>query len=135
MGAGTPRASRAASSSRSAPRSSATPGPSTFTTPSEKTPERIAESGLEPKIAMELASIEVIKRLVQLGFGVSIVPAISVQQELAAGTLVARHVLPRSQRRKLGAVHPERGPLPPAAQAFLDLARAILAGDYSPCQS
>ena len=53
---------------------------------------------------MELAGIEVIKRLVALGFGVSIVPSISVQAEVDAGVLKTHRVLPRSQHCWLGVI-------------------------------
>jgi DNA-binding transcriptional LysR family regulator len=90
--------------------------------------EQIAASGEKADVAMELASIEVIKQLVALDFGVSLVPAISVQREIAAGVLCARSVLPRSQLRQLGAVYADPGPLSPAAAAFLELGRTELGG-------
>ena len=43
--------------------------------------ERYIREGIKPKIIMELGNIEVIKKLVQLEFGISIVPLISVQSE------------------------------------------------------
>ncbi len=88
--------------------------------------ERLRERADPPRIAMELASIEVIKRLVALGFGVSVVPRISVEAEVAAGTLRCASVFPRAQRRMLGVVYPRAAPLSHAAQSFVELARQLL---------
>ncbi len=79
------------------------------------------------RVAMELGSIEVIKQLVGLDFGVSIVPRIAVEAELAAGSLHAMRLFPRSDWRSLGAITPSSGPLPRAAEVFLELARGVLA--------
>jgi DNA-binding transcriptional LysR family regulator len=87
---------------------------------------RIAEAGVAPQIAMELASLEVVKRFVGLGFGVSVVPAVSVERDVEAGVLAMRRVFTRAQRRRLGVAHADRGPLAPAAVAFLALARSHL---------
>jgi len=88
--------------------------------------ERFARAGVQPRIAMELASIEVIKRLVELGLGVSIVPAIAVVEEVAAGRLAARPIFARREHRAVGVAH--RGPdaLSRPARAFLEVARPLL---------
>jgi DNA-binding transcriptional LysR family regulator len=88
--------------------------------------ECFAQRGIEPQISMELASIEVIKRLVELGLGVSIVPAIAVSVEVAEGRLVARRVFTRREQRALGVVHRGSDSLSRAARAFLELARPML---------
>lgn len=80
----------------------------------------------EPRIAMEIGSIEVIKKLVALDFGVSIVPEIAIREELERGSLHALRVFPRSAARKLGVVRPKTTPLPPAADVFVRLARDML---------
>ena len=80
-----------------------------------------------PRIAMELASIEVVKRLVALGFGASVVPRIAVEEELAAGTLCAARLPGGGDRaRRLGVVYPRNGALSRAAAAFVELARELL---------
>ncbi len=86
----------------------------------------LRDQGRPPHIAMELASIEVVKRMVTLGFGVSIVPAVAVEAEVGAGTLLARPILPRKAQRALGAVTVDRGSPSPAAAAFLAIAREML---------
>ena len=86
----------------------------------------IAQSGSEVEIAMELASIEVIKRLVALDFGVSIVPEVAVASECAAGTLASARIFKRSEARSLGFIHTRTAPLSPAAEAFVKIATEIL---------
>lgn len=88
--------------------------------------ERIARCEGRAHIAMELASIEVVKRLVALGFGVSVVPRIAVEAELASGTLCAASVLARSEVRSLGFVTRKNAQLSPAGEAFVRIAREIL---------
>jgi len=84
------------------------------------------------RVAMELASIEVVKRLVALGFGVSVVPRIAVAAELAAGTLCAAGVFPRAQARSLGVVTRRNARLSLAGQAFLAIMREVLRGPREP---
>lgn len=78
------------------------------------------------RVAMELASIEAIKRLVALGFGISVVPRIAVAAEVASGALACASIFPRREARQLGVVRPRGVPLGRAAAAFLSLARELL---------
>jgi DNA-binding transcriptional LysR family regulator len=88
----------------------------------------LARLGLTPEVAMEVSSVEVLKRLVELGLGVSIVPALAVEREVAARTLVAVALGGLSFERSVGLVTPAGGPLPRAAAAFAELAREVLRG-------
>jgi DNA-binding transcriptional LysR family regulator len=88
--------------------------------------ERLAAERARPRLAMELASIEVVKRLVALGFGVSVVPRIAVEAEVAAGTLASAAVFTRAQARSLGVVYARTAPLSRAAEVFVEMARGIL---------
>jgi DNA-binding transcriptional LysR family regulator len=45
------------------------------------------EAGLEPRIAMALGGVEVIKRLVEIGMGIAVVPETTVVAERLAGRL------------------------------------------------
>jgi DNA-binding transcriptional LysR family regulator len=83
--------------------------------------------GAGPAVAMEMSSVEVLKRLVELGLGVSVVPAVAVQREVAAGTLVALRLSGRAEERSLALLTAAEGPLPPAAAAFAEIARGALA--------
>ena len=80
-----------------------------------------------PSIAMELGSIEIIKRFVEIGFGVALVPRVSVADEVAAGRLaaVAARGVPR---RSVGLVRHRGRPASPAAAALMELMRGELAG-------
>jgi DNA-binding transcriptional LysR family regulator len=82
------------------------------------------EQGIQADVCMELGSIEVIKRFVEIGLGIAIVPEVSVIEEVEAGRLGAVHVegLPT---RQVGIV--SRSHLSPAAKAFLDMLKDHLA--------
>jgi DNA-binding transcriptional LysR family regulator len=87
-----------------------------------------ARLGAAPTVAMEMSSVEVLKRLVELGLGVSVVPAHSVAREVNSGVLAAVALRGRSIERRLGLVMPASGPLSPAAAAFAEIARGALGG-------
>ncbi len=82
--------------------------------------QRLNETGLKPRITMELGSIEVIKRLVQLDFGLSIVPRISMREELERGLLAAMTIFKRKECRALGIVYPAKGIFYPGARIFVE---------------
>jgi DNA-binding transcriptional LysR family regulator len=78
---------------------------------------------IEPRVTMEMGSVEVLKRLVELGFGVSVVPALATVREVRAGTLAAIPLMGAPGGREVGILLPAAG-ASRAALAFLDLARA-----------
>lgn len=84
-------------------------------------------AGVRPRVTMEMGSVEVLKRLVELGFGVSIVPAMAVHAEVQQGTLVALDFSSGGPRRHAGLVVSAGAPLRRAATAFVDIARTELA--------
>jgi DNA-binding transcriptional LysR family regulator len=79
-----------------------------------------------PRVVMEMSSVEVLKRLVELGFGLSVVPAWSVRREQAARTLAARPLRGLPAGRDVGLVLPAQDPLPRATAAFADLVAGLL---------
>ncbi len=90
----------------------------------------LSAAGVVPQEKLEFQSIEAVKRCVAAGMGVSVLPTVAVEADLAAGNL-----------RKLGWVEPflvetrmvwngERWPSP-ALKAFLDTARDVLPRSYS----
>jgi DNA-binding transcriptional LysR family regulator len=87
-----------------------------------------ARARARPKVAMEMSSVEVLKRLVELGFGVSVVPALAVTRELRGKTLARVRVPGLAGGRSVGLLTPAAGPLAPAAAAFAQLARELLRG-------
>ena len=85
----------------------------------------LARAGVKPRIAMEMNSVELLKRLVELGFGLSVVPALAVEREVRQGVLSAVPLGP-ARRRQMGLLSDARGPASPAAAAFAELCQAEL---------
>ena len=84
------------------------------------------EAGLQPTIAMELGSIEVIKRFVEIGLGLAVVPEVAVLSEIESGRLSALEVsLPA---RQVGVVTRTGGGLSPSAEIFLDFLHEKVGG-------
>lgn len=83
--------------------------------------QRLEAAGVTPNIAMELGSIEVIKKLVHLNFGISIVPRVAVQSEIERNVLCAIRVFHVQEARRLGVIYLRGGYLSLAAQTFLKL--------------
>ena len=71
-------------------------------------------------MAIELPTIEAIKRFVAMGNGVALVPHISVARELEAGDLVRVPVAELDVKRVLRLVHRRQATLSYAAKAFLE---------------
>ena len=72
----------------------------------------LARSGLDVqrlRIEMELNSLEAIKNAVQAGLGAAFVPVVSIERELAAGTIHRPQVADLQVRRQLKLItHPAR---------------------------
>ncbi len=94
--------------------------------PTRKLVDRLLrQHGAAVRIAMELDNIETIKRSVEAGLGISILPAPALHNEVRARTLVVRRVSEGPLQRAIGALHPRRRELTPAARALL----AVVRGD------
>src|SRR5579859_3460588 len=76
-------------------------------------------------MAIDLPTIEAIKRFVAMGNGVALVPHLTVARELETGELVAISVAELEMRRVLRLVHRRQGTLSYAATAFLQSVRAL----------
>jgi DNA-binding transcriptional LysR family regulator len=87
---------------------------------------RFRELSIEPRVSMEMSSVEVLKRLVELGFGVSVVPEVAARGEVQKGTLCALSLKGLGQSRKLGLVSPLSGLISHAARAFREVLVAEL---------
>jgi DNA-binding transcriptional LysR family regulator len=74
---------------------------------------------------VELPTLQAIKRFVAMGNGVALVPAISVENELARGELVRIPVRELRLHRKLRLVYRKAASLSHAARAFLKVAEAV----------
>ncbi|MFN0123202.1 MAG: LysR family transcriptional regulator [Blastocatellia bacterium] len=73
---------------------------------------------------MEFDNIETIKRSVEVGAGVAILPETAVAGEVRGGTLVALHFSEGTFTRPLGIVHRRGRAFSPAARAFMQLLTA-----------
>jgi LysR family transcriptional regulator, transcriptional activator of the cysJI operon len=91
-------------------------------TPSRSAIDKILEGHeIEVRVVMEFDNIETMKRSVEIGAGISIVPLLSVQREVQAGTLVQIHFTRQHFFRPLGIIVRNRNALNPAAQRFIEM--------------
>jgi len=74
-------------------------------------------------MAIEMPTVETIKKLVESQMGVAFVPRMCVQSEVASGQLVEVPVRELQVARKIHLVYPARRHLPHAAQSFLELVK------------
>jgi len=74
-------------------------------------------------IGVELPSLEAIKRLVERGTGIALVPKLTAQSEIESGRLVSLNVKELKLDRKLNIIYRKNSELSHAAQAFLKLAK------------
>ena len=77
--------------------------------------------GVAVQIAMEFDNIETIKRSVEAGIGVTILPETALRNEVRAGTLCARPFADGRFTRPVGIIRRRGRELSPAARAFVDL--------------
>jgi DNA-binding transcriptional LysR family regulator len=85
--------------------------------------ETFAQHHTPLNITLELATIETIKRFVQLKIGVAFVPRMCVSEELERGSLVSVPVEDLSYTRTLWVTHRREMTFSPAAAAFLEILR------------
>ncbi|HYK36831.1 LysR family transcriptional regulator [Alloacidobacterium sp.] len=87
--------------------------------------ESFAKHRTPLNIGVELPSLEAIKRFVASGNGVALVPALSVQTEIARGELVGVPVPELDCSRQLWLVYRKQGSLSYAALAFMRVVRTL----------
>ena len=83
-------------------------------------------------MGVELPSLEAIKRFVEMGNGVALVPGLTVQNELASGALVRIRVRELQIERKLRLVYRRQATLSHAALAFLKVVETYAASHGDP---
>lgn len=76
-------------------------------------------------IAVEMPSLEAIKKLVALGAGVALVPKLTAQSEINSRQLIGLSVKEMKLVRQLNIVYRRNGVLSHAAKVFLQLAREM----------
>jgi DNA-binding transcriptional LysR family regulator len=79
------------------------------------------EHSIEIRLAMQFDNIQMIKEAVALGSGISILPARTMQAEIAQGRLVSIPLHAPELVRPVGIVHRKRKRLSHAVQSFLEL--------------
>ena len=90
--------------------------------PTRRTIDRmLKDHGVAVNRVMEFDNIETIKRAVEVGSGLSILPEATVASEVHGGTLVAREFREGSFTRTIGVIHRRGRRLSTAAREFLRL--------------
>jgi DNA-binding transcriptional LysR family regulator len=81
------------------------------------------DRGVSVRYQGEYDNIETIKRAVEIGQGIAIVPLASVQRELENGALKVIHLSDETMLRPLGIIHKKGRHLSPAAVRFIEILR------------
>jgi DNA-binding transcriptional LysR family regulator len=89
--------------------------------PTRRFVDRLLRGKASVTYVMELDNIETIKRSVEAGLGVSILPAPALAAEVRAGTLAARRFTGPPLKRPFGAIYRRTRELSTAARTFLEL--------------
>ena len=76
-------------------------------------------------IAIEVPSLEAIKRLVARGSGIALVPRLTAEEEIADGTLAAVKIKELKLERKLNIIYRRNSVLSHAARAFVEQAKKM----------
>jgi len=79
------------------------------------------DQGIEIQLAMQFDNIQMIKEAVALGSGISILPARTMQAEIAQGRLVSIPLHAPELARPVGIVHRKRKRFSHAVESFLEL--------------
>jgi DNA-binding transcriptional LysR family regulator len=87
----------------------------------------LSTAGVEEQVTMEMDNVEAIKKMIEAGLGISLLPLVSVQSEVEMGRLAALPLadVPNAQRR-IAAIHRQDKYLAAALKAFLALLRQHL---------
>jgi DNA-binding transcriptional LysR family regulator len=91
----------------------------------QKVFESFEKHNTKLNISIELPSLEAIKRLVEKGVGVALVPKLTAQAEIDNGQLKALSVKEMKLERKLNIVYRRKSVLSHAAQMFLKVAKEM----------
>jgi DNA-binding transcriptional LysR family regulator len=81
----------------------------------------LQEHGVRVRVVMEFDNIETIKRSVEIGAGVSVVPLLSVQREVQAGSLMQLRFTRQDFFRPLGIIVKSKHALSPAAEKLIEM--------------
>jgi DNA-binding transcriptional LysR family regulator len=84
------------------------------------------------RIVVEMPSLEAVKRFVEMGNGVALVPGLTLERELASGSLVQVRVKELQLERRLRLVYRRQANLSHAALAFLKVVEEYAATHGDP---
>ena len=82
--------------------------------------EQFAEAGVAPGVVMEMRSPEAMRKLVEVGVGLSFLPGLTVQESLASGSLKEIRVKGVAFRREIGVAWRRGRYFSPAIRHLLD---------------
>ncbi|HLA94554.1 MAG TPA: LysR family transcriptional regulator [Pyrinomonadaceae bacterium] len=91
----------------------------------EKVIETFLKFDTRLHISIELPSLEAIKRMVETGIGIALVPKLSAQVEIDSGQLKGLSVKEMKLERKLNIIYRKNSVLSHAAQEFLRIAKEM----------
>ena len=86
--------------------------------------ESFEQHNIKLNISVELPSLEAIKRLVESGTGIALVPRSTVISEIKSGSLIAIRVRELKLTRNLNIVYRKNAVLSHAAKEFVDMAKS-----------
>jgi len=93
--------------------------------PTRKETDRVLRRhGVDVRYVMELDNAEIMKRVVEIGIGLAILPENAVRPEVKGGTLAAVHLSDEVFLRPLGIVHRTGKHFSPAAAKFIECLRS-----------
>lgn len=79
------------------------------------------QAGVIPNVAMELDSLEATKRMVEEGLGIALIPLVTIERELEAGTLVKVDLVDAEPiKRPISLIYRRHRKRPRTVQAFID---------------
>ncbi len=89
--------------------------------PTRKETDRVLRRhGIDARYVMELDNVEVMKRVVEIGLGVAILPEQAVRPEVKGGTLAVVQLSDEVFLRPLGILHRSGKHFSPAAEKFIE---------------
>lgn len=92
--------------------------------PTRRETDRVLRKhGIDPRYVTELDNVEVMKRVVEIGLGIAILPEQAVRPEVKGGTLVAVQISDEVFPRQLGIIHRSGKHFSPAAAKFIECLR------------
>lgn len=81
----------------------------------------LQEHSVRVEVRMQCDNIEILKKMVEVGLGISLVPLLAVRQEARTGALHVMRIADHAVRRPLAIIHRRGKNLSRPQQAFVDL--------------